>query len=678
TRLSPAGDQLLFSTYFGGAGDDAASGVAVDGAGAIYVSGSSCPASSSSRADVPPEQGFPLVHPLQPSAGGQCSAFLTKLTATGTPVFSTFLPGPGVGVFNPMCVWNCPANSVAVDSLGNAVVSGSAGVAKVDAAGARMLYTAPVPGAAAVAMDTGGDAYVVGDLGKGLPRTDPTPDPLTSETGGHFLAKLSPAGALLYTTYLAGGSSIAPAPNGDTYVAGQALRSDLPLVHAIQAFSGDFTYGGAYVAVFSDQPAPPATPVPVPTAPPASPRACGKRPPARSAASLPRTVRLDWPPQAMAVAERDGLVFMAGVQGASGAGAVRVLDVRSGSTLCTIVLPRLRGAGPMPYPPTPQPPARFAIAVDDGARRAFVLDRGDAAGRYESQVAVFDTGSGSLLRALPVGSHAVDLAIAQSAGRVFVLRQRPYARGGVLVLDAARGLPVRDVAAVAVQPLQMVSDERRHRDLVLETCLASGCTILRVLDAYRGHYTGKITAPPDSSDVETMRLVAGTDRLFLIGAGGGCRGGPVSVTTAIDLHTDRVVRSAADVDCDAITVGPVDERAGAVLVVDSAGCCGGTQLPRPHTLVLDGHTGRILRRLSPGLGVPAGIDERTGNVYFSSGDVVEPRGWTVVRRLNLPFQPDLAAVGQRSRRTFLAGRSAAARGPVTGMLSVVCADAGCS
>ena len=39
TKLSPAGNALLYSTYLGGSGTDWGHGIALDGAGSAYVTG---------------------------------------------------------------------------------------------------------------------------------------------------------------------------------------------------------------------------------------------------------------------------------------------------------------------------------------------------------------------------------------------------------------------------------------------------------------------------------------------------------------------------------------------------------------------------------------------------------------------------------------------------------------
>jgi hypothetical protein len=80
--LSADGRKLLFSTYLGGVGNDDCSDVAVDGAGSIYVVGTTY------------SRDFPRKIPYQKSLKGQIDAFLTILSPSGPSlVFSTFLGG---------------------------------------------------------------------------------------------------------------------------------------------------------------------------------------------------------------------------------------------------------------------------------------------------------------------------------------------------------------------------------------------------------------------------------------------------------------------------------------------------------------------------------------------------------------------------------------------------------
>jgi len=108
TRLSAGGSKLEFSTYLGGASFDLASGVAVDGAGAVYVTG------YTDSAD------FPTLYAAQPKRSGDSQfpnqeAFAAKLSANGSSlIYSTYLGGNGLD----------QGNSIAVDAAGAAYLTG--------------------------------------------------------------------------------------------------------------------------------------------------------------------------------------------------------------------------------------------------------------------------------------------------------------------------------------------------------------------------------------------------------------------------------------------------------------------------------------------------------------------------------------------------------------------------
>jgi hypothetical protein len=81
-KLNAAGSALVYSTYLGGSGSDRVSGIAVDGAGNMFVAG------ETSSTD------FPTASPLQAVYGGGGDAFVTKLNAAGSAlIYSTYLGG---------------------------------------------------------------------------------------------------------------------------------------------------------------------------------------------------------------------------------------------------------------------------------------------------------------------------------------------------------------------------------------------------------------------------------------------------------------------------------------------------------------------------------------------------------------------------------------------------------
>ena len=112
TKLSPDGSSLVFSTYLGGSGDEAGTGVAVDRAGDAYITG----------VTVSPD--FPTANPLQPhlriNTFGQPTfdAFVARVDPSGTAlIYSTYLGGSG----------DDKASGIAVDAAGDAYMTGLTG-----------------------------------------------------------------------------------------------------------------------------------------------------------------------------------------------------------------------------------------------------------------------------------------------------------------------------------------------------------------------------------------------------------------------------------------------------------------------------------------------------------------------------------------------------------------------
>jgi hypothetical protein len=107
-KLTPDGDDLVYSTYLGGTGFDQSRTIAVDVDGYAYVSGNT---------DSP---NFPLLNALQPTYGGGISdAFVTKFDSNGALVFSTYLGGT-THLGNDFD----SGRGIALDSSGNIYVAG--------------------------------------------------------------------------------------------------------------------------------------------------------------------------------------------------------------------------------------------------------------------------------------------------------------------------------------------------------------------------------------------------------------------------------------------------------------------------------------------------------------------------------------------------------------------------
>jgi hypothetical protein len=210
-KLGPGGSTLKYGTYLGGSDTDFAWGIAVRD-GNAYVAGQ---ASSSD---------FPTANPLQPSiGGGTCGA-----QDTSAPCSDAF-------------------------------------VAELNTAGDSLIYSTYLGGGAddsadAIAVDTAGNAYVVGatystnfPTAHAFQRTY-----LGSDNGMAFVSKLNAAGnALVYSTYLGGSGSdeaygVALDRSGDAYVTGRTSSPDFPLLRAIQTrLPGDAYPQNAFVTALS-------------------------------------------------------------------------------------------------------------------------------------------------------------------------------------------------------------------------------------------------------------------------------------------------------------------------------------------------------------------------------------------------------------------------------------------
>jgi hypothetical protein len=264
SKINPAGTALVYSTYLGGSVSDAGTGITVDASGNAYVVG------TTTSADFPVTEGA-----FQTSYGGNGDAFVTELNPTGSAlVYSTYLGGSegdeGWGI--------------ALGSSGNVYVAGStsstdfptknpfqpvygggetdAFVTELNSAGSALVYSTYLGGSETdrgngIAVDSVGDAYVIGYTNS---TNFPTVNPLQPAYGGDydaFVTKLNPAGSeLVYSTYFGGsgadyGFGIAADSSGNAYVVGTTYSGDFPVTPgAFQTLCGSKCgkYGDAFVA----------------------------------------------------------------------------------------------------------------------------------------------------------------------------------------------------------------------------------------------------------------------------------------------------------------------------------------------------------------------------------------------------------------------------------------------
>lgn len=156
--------EIAYQRTIGGSSSDSASGITVDSAGNVYITGTTF------------STDFPTANPFQPGRSGPSDAFVLKLDiANNRIVYASYLGG---------------------SSFDN---------------GRR------------ISVDTAGNSYIMGDTES---TNFPTASPLQPANGGGrdcFLAKIGPAGnTLLYSTYLGGSATESVAahllgPQGSVY-----------------------------------------------------------------------------------------------------------------------------------------------------------------------------------------------------------------------------------------------------------------------------------------------------------------------------------------------------------------------------------------------------------------------------------------------------------------------------
>ena len=177
TKLNPAGDDIVYSTYLGGGAADRAYDIAVNAAGEAYVTGQTASPGTTPATAAP----FPTRNPTQAAnAGGANDVFVAKLNAAGNDlVYSTYLGGSG----------SDRSFGIALDSTGAAHVAGTTAPPTGTAASPSLTNNFPTtPGAFQTTF--GGGA----SLGA----------PSHAAPSDAFMAKLGPTGSAVFSTYLGG------------------------------------------------------------------------------------------------------------------------------------------------------------------------------------------------------------------------------------------------------------------------------------------------------------------------------------------------------------------------------------------------------------------------------------------------------------------------------------------
>jgi hypothetical protein len=260
---------VQFTTFLGGNSDEDGNGIAVDANGNSFIAG------TTQSPDFPTTVG---AFRRTGAAQNFADAFVSKLNAAGTAlIYSTFVGGSNMEF----------GNSLAVDSAGNAYVTGTTKssnfpttgnafdrtlntpgtcprcgvdntdgfVFKLNAAGSALVYSTYLGGGSdidsprGIAVDGGGNAYVVGETNSiDFPTTAGAFSRSQRGDGDMFVTKLNSTGsALVYSTYLGGttvdnGANITVDSAGNAYALGFSRSVDFPTT----AGAFDTTANGAF------------------------------------------------------------------------------------------------------------------------------------------------------------------------------------------------------------------------------------------------------------------------------------------------------------------------------------------------------------------------------------------------------------------------------------------------
>ena len=239
SKLNPAGNTLVYSTFIGGSSSDLSLSIAIDACKNAYITG------YTTSSDYPTTPGAYQT--------AQHNAFVTKLNSSGSAlVFSTYIWGS--------------SRSLAIDAFRNVYIAGYAGsdypttpgayqtipgggsdafITKLNSSGSSLVYSTFIGGngfdrAESIAIDACGNAYLTGYTSSAnYPTTSGAYQTTFGDSGPFiyydaFITKLNAAGsALVYSTFIGGsnydrGTSIAIDASRNAYITGFTASANYP------------------------------------------------------------------------------------------------------------------------------------------------------------------------------------------------------------------------------------------------------------------------------------------------------------------------------------------------------------------------------------------------------------------------------------------------------------------
>ena len=255
TKLNPAGSAIVYSTYWGGSGNEQANGIAVDVYGQPYVVGDTDSAN------------FPTKFPWRSSLSGLRDAFHFKIGVNGTMSYSTYVGGSGddrgmtVAITDTLTPYIAGCTSSNNFPTANALQPNNAGgqdafVIRFNTDADNVIFSTYLGGnggavgqpecANSITVDSFNNVYVAGVTSStNFPREVAVQNALNGLIDG-FITKIDVGGVIIFSTYVGGsGSDVVTGVRIDAarraYVAGYTTSKNLPLANPIQSsLAGNF------------------------------------------------------------------------------------------------------------------------------------------------------------------------------------------------------------------------------------------------------------------------------------------------------------------------------------------------------------------------------------------------------------------------------------------------------
>ncbi|MCP4631853.1 MAG: T9SS type A sorting domain-containing protein [candidate division Zixibacteria bacterium] len=259
SKISPTGDSLIFSTYFGGNQYEGAGDIAMDGSENFYLTGTTF------------SSDFPTVEAFDSTLAGENDIFVSKFTSEGDSlIYSTYLGGNnteyglGIAVNDSgnayLTGWTNSSDFPTFNAYDSSYNEGSdAFVTKFSTTGDSLIYSTYFGGneeesGRDIGINELGNIYIAGRTeSTNLPLVDPYDDVLGGDWDGYVSKFSSDGNTLIYSTYFGGNNNeevwgIAVDGSGNAYVTGYTRSTDYPTVNPYDDTLDD--WNDAFVSKF--------------------------------------------------------------------------------------------------------------------------------------------------------------------------------------------------------------------------------------------------------------------------------------------------------------------------------------------------------------------------------------------------------------------------------------------